>query len=59
MQLAGKMATIRLRCLIPLRFRSRQNGLQEFGMRLIHMPPMAAVDFTGAQQRQPFDAWDA
>jgi hypothetical protein len=23
------------------------------------MPPMAAVDFTGAQQRQPFDAWDA
>ena len=23
------------------------------------MPPMAAVDFTGAQHRQPFDAWDA
>ena len=23
------------------------------------MPPMAAVDFTGAQHRQRFDAWDA
>jgi hypothetical protein len=59
MQLTGKMALSRLRCLIPLGFRSFQKESQECGTRLIQMPPMAAVDFTGTQQRQPFDAWDA
>jgi hypothetical protein len=42
--------------LILLGFPTSQNRLQERETPMIYVPPMAAADLTGVQQRQCFDA---